>query len=68
MFLIRPILMGPTVDPNEMYCHVDQNTLCLWCSVVECLEHLVHSVRCFPSYCLLTPLMSPEDKKGILID
>ncbi len=26
------------------------------------------SVYCFPSYCLLTPLMSPKDKKYKLID
>ncbi len=34
------------------------------------LEHLVLSVYCFPSYCLLTPLMSPKDKNVIdwLID
>ena len=35
----------------------------IWCSIVERLEHLVLSVYCFPSYCLLTPLMSPKDKK-----
>ena len=39
----------------------------LWCSIVERLEHLVLSV-CFPSYCLLTPLMSPKDKRCKLID
>ena len=33
----------------------------LWCSIVECLEHLVLSVYCFPS-CLLPPLMSAKDK------
>jgi len=33
----------------------------------SCLEHLVLSVYCFPSYCLLTPLMSPKDKKCKLV-
>ena len=33
----------------------------LWCSVVERLEPLVLSVCAFPSYCLLTALMSPKD-------
>ena len=32
------------------------------------LNILVLSVHCFPSYCLLTPLMSPKDKKCKLID
>ena len=32
------------------------------------LLHLVLSVCCFPTYCLLTPLMSPKDKKCKLID
>ena len=36
--------------------------------IVERLEHLVLSVYCFPSYCLLTPLMSLKDKKCKLID
>ena len=27
------------------------------------MAHLVLSVYCFTSYCLLTPLMSPKDKK-----
>ena len=40
----------------------------LWCSIVERLEQLVLSVYCFPSYCLLTPLMSPKDIKCKLID
>ena len=35
----------------------------LWCSILERLEHLVLSVYCFPSHCLLIPLMSPKDKK-----
>ncbi len=35
--------------------------------IVECFEHLVLSVCCLPSYCLLTPLMSPKDKKYKLI-
>ena len=39
----------------------------LWCFIVERLEHVL-SVYCFPSYCLLTPLMSPKDKKCKLID
>jgi len=39
-----------------------------WCFIVERLEHSVLSVRCFPSYCLLTPLMSPKDRKCKLID
>ena len=30
--------------------------------MVSTIEHLVLSVYCFPIYCLLTPLMSPEDK------
>ncbi len=34
----------------------------LWCSIVERLEYLVLSVYCVPSYCLLTPLMSPRQK------
>ncbi len=38
------------------------------CSIVERLGHLVLSVCHFPSYCLLTPLMSPKDRKCSLID
>ncbi len=30
---------------------------------LHCLEYLVLNVYCFPSYCLLTPLMSPKGKK-----
>ena len=41
--------------------------LFLWGSIVECLEHLVLSVRCFLAYCLLTPVMSHKDKKCKLI-
>ncbi len=39
-------------------------------SYVECLDHLVLSVYCFPSVCncLLTPLMSVQDRKCNLID
>ncbi len=37
--------------------------LLLVLALVERLEHLVLSVCCFPSYCLLTPLMTPEGKK-----
>ncbi len=40
----------------------------LWCSIVERLEHLVLSVCYFPDYCLLTALMSPQDRKCELID
>ncbi len=37
--------------------------------VLDRLEHLVLSVYCFPSYCVLTPLMSPQDKTcNCLID
>ena len=35
----------------------------LSCFCVERLEHLVLSVYRFPIYCLLTPLMSPNNKK-----
>ena len=35
----------------------------LWWPIVERLEHVVLSVHCFPSYCLLAPLMSPKNKK-----
>ena len=37
-------------------------------STVESLGHLVLSVCCVPSHCLLTPLMSPDDKKCKLVD
>jgi len=45
----------------------------LWCSIVKHLlsntfKHLMLSVCCFPSYCVLTLLMSPQDKKCKLID
>ncbi len=32
-------------------------------SMLHIEVHLVLSVNCFPSDCLLSPLMSPEDKK-----
>ncbi len=39
---------------------------CLLCT--ERLEHLVPGVCCFPTYWLLTPLLSPTDKTGELVD
>ena len=42
----------------------------LMCVMYSCttMNILVLSVYCFPSHCLLTPLMSPKDKKCKLID
>ncbi len=47
-------------------CCCEETSQFHWCSVAERLEHLVLSVYCFPSYCLLTPVMSPKHKKCII--
>ena len=54
------------ITPIEVQKIRHRDSLCtmhIWCSIVERLEHLVLSVCCFLSYCLLTPVMSPKDKK-----
>ena len=56
----------PGLDSVVAHVHVGQTHHMItasWCSIVERLEHLMLSVCCFPSYCLLAPLMSPKDKK-----
>ncbi len=43
-----------------------QGVTCRWHQAN--LVHSVRSVCCFPSHCLLTPLMSPKNKKCKLVD
>ena len=42
--------------------------LFLWCSIAERHANLVLNVCCFRSHCLLTALMSPEDRNCKLVD
>ncbi len=59
-------LLQVILSLHDIFCAC--SPLCMFIPAGERLKHLVLSIHCVPSYCLLTPLVSPEHMKCKLID